>query len=359
MTINKLKLTNFRNFEKYELEPGRITILVGPNGVGKTNIIESVHVLSVCRSYRTRRDSEVICWGEDVTRISADLHADNADELKIALAQDGDKKIAFVGDKSVPVSLLIGRLPTVLFAPEIMELPVDLPSKRRRQIDILASQIDTHYTQLLMRYQQILKARNKLLDGIAGGRNKVGELDYWDKELVECGRKILISRHNLIKSLNAKVGECFERLNNTTAKGARVLKLGYEDTVTNTDRYAEEIRSSLDRDLRYRSTSIGPHRDDWHLSFGNLDIRVSASRGETRAALLALKMAEMAVLSRERGEEPVLLLDDVFAELDKHHSEALIDFIGDAQVIVTATDAEYIPDSFREKACIVELDSAK
>jgi DNA replication and repair protein RecF len=355
MIINSLKLTNFRNFAKYELRPDRVTILVGPNGVGKTNIVEAIFLLSVCRSYRTRRDAEVIKWGENVARVAVESKSDAGDELKIAVAQDGDKKIAFAGDKPVPVSLLVGRLPTVVFAPEIMELPVDLPAKRRRQLDILASQVKPSYTQLLLGYHRILKARNKLLDGIAYGRNRPGELEFWDKELVKCGQQILTQRNDIILSLNEVLNSCFQRINNTLTKGERMLRFEYMATITDTACYTEELAAAKERDLRYRNTTVGPHRDDWHLLFDNVDIRVAASRGETRAALLAFKMAEMAVLRAQRGEVPVLLLDDVFAELDKHHSEALLDFIGDAQTIVTATDAEYIPKSFKDKAKIVEL----
>ena len=355
MKICTLKLTNFRNFKEYKLEPERVTILVGPNGVGKTNIVEAMYLASVCRSYRTRRDSEVIYWGEQVARVSVSLTSEKGDALQLAIAQDGDKKIAFVGDKVVPVSLVVGRMPTVLFAPEIMELPVDLPAKRRRQLDIFASQLKPNYTRLLLHYHRILKARNKLLDGIAAGRNRENELDFWEKELVEYGQKILNERLAIVKLLDQEIGTCFKRLDNSAAKGERVLRYRYEKTVTDPSQYADDLQTARGRDVRYRNTTIGPHRDDWQLYFNERSLRLSASRGETRAALLALKMAEMSILESEKGETPILLLDDVFAELDRHHSEALIDFVGDAQVLVTATDAEYIPEAFRDGAKIIEL----
>jgi len=355
MVINSLKLTNFRNFKEYGLEPERVTILVGPNGVGKTNIVEAMYLASVCRSYRTRRDSEVIRWGEQVARVAVSLTSEKGDALQLAIAQDGDKKIAFVGDKPVPVSLVVGRMPTVLFAPEIMELPVDWPAKRRRQLDILCSQLKPNYTRLLLNYHRILKARNKLLDGIASGRNGEDELGFWDKELVEYGQKILKDRLEIVKLLDGEIGICFQRLNNDAMKGERVLRYRYEATVADPSQYAEDLDMARARDVRYRNTTVGPHRDDWQLYFDGRSLRLSASRGETRAALLALKMAEMSTLESVKDETPILLLDDVFAELDRRHSEALIDFVGDAQVIVTATDAEYIPKVFRNNAKIVEL----
>ena len=357
MKIHILKLTNFRNFKEYKLEPGRVTILVGPNGVGKTNIIEAVFISSVCRSYRTRRDSEVIRWGESVARVAISLTSEKGDALQLAIAQDGDRKISFVGDKPVPVSLVVGRLPTVLFAPEIMELPADLPAKRRRQLDILSSQLKPNYTRLLLNYHRILKARNRLLDGIASGRNRSRELDFWDKELVSYGQKILKERQAIVKLLDGEIGACFRRLNNSTVKSERVLRYRYEATVGDSGQYADDMAAARQRDLRYRNTTLGPHRDDWQLYFGDRSLRLAASRGETRAALLALKMAEMSILEKEKGETPILLLDDVFAELDRRHSEALINFVGNAQVLVTATDAEYIPKVFRNGAKIIELTS--
>ena len=159
--------------------------------------------------------------------------------------------------------------------------------------------------------------------------------------------------------MDGEIGTCFERLNNDVVKGKRILRYRYEASVSETSQYANVLQASRGRDVRYRNTTIGPHRDDWQLFFNERSLRLAASRGETRAALLALKMAEMSILGSEKGETPILLLDDVFAELDRHHSEALIDFIGDAQVLVTATDAEYIPKSFRDNALIIDLVSAK
>lgn len=357
MIIDSLKLTNFRNFEKYNLALDKVNVLVGPNGVGKTNVVEAIFILSVCRSYRTRRDTEVIRWHEATARISADLNADSADMLKIAVAQDGDKKIAFASDKAVPVSLLVGKLPTVLFAPEIMELPVDLPAKRRRSLDILTSQTKLSYTRWLLEYNRVLKARSKLLDGIADGRNKPGELEFWDKELVRCGERILKKRLEIVASLNKVLDDCFSKINNAATKGKRHLELKYLATVSDAERYDEELEAAKERDLRYRNTTCGPHRDDWQLTMNGIDVRMAASRGETRTVLLALKMAEVGILRDCRHETPVILLDDVFAELDKHHSEALIDLIDDAQVVITATDAEYIPKKIKDVAKITKIDT--
>lgn len=448
MFIHSLKLNNFRNFESYDLEPQKVTILIGPNGVGKTNLLEAIYILSVCRSYRTRRDAEIIGWnqsndnrevspargeiqrggsteiqnhpepllgkegiinGSDTGRVSAELVSDNGDKVNIAIAQTGDKKIAFLGEKQVPVSMLVGTMPTVIFVPEIMDLPEASPTKRRRNFDIHLAQIEPHYTQTLLKYNQILKARNKLLLGISMGRNKENELDFWDKQLVELGKLILKTRTKEAEELNKHVITCYNRIskypllakegrrggsggdNYHDDRSKRKLGFKYHSSVSDIDRFEEELAASRDQELRYGNTIIGPHRDDWQMNFSDVDIRMAASRGETRAALLALKMAEMEILRIRRNEMPILLLDDVFAELDRHHSESLLEFIdGNAnqelyperntveskgynkeslrcadtltqtvksspQIFITATDAEYIPESIKKKARIVKL----
>lgn len=415
MNINSLKLNNFRNFESYDLEPQKVTILIGPNGVGKTNLLEAIYILSVCRSYRTRKDMEIIRWYDtridadqkihadrrgynrhseldsesheilnrvqddakqdsrgkkdddgmvisNTARISTELFSDNGDKINIAIAQTGDKKIAFLGEKQVPVSMLVGTMPTVIFVPEIMDLPEASPTKRRRNFDIHLAQIEPHYTQTLLKYNQILKARNKLLLGISMGRNKENELDFWDKQLVELGKLILKTRTKEAEELNKHVITCYNKINSGKKNGEkRKLGFKYHSSVSDIDRFEEELAASRDQELRYGNTIIGPHRDDWQMNIDNVDIRMAASRGETRAALLALKMAEMEILRIRRNEMPILLLDDVFAELDRHHSESLLEFIDHktnekaTQVFITATDAEYIPESIKKKARIVKL----
>ena len=383
MYITKLKLTNFRNLRSYEIEPGKITLLLGKNGVGKTNLIESIRILSVCKSWRTKKDTEIIGWdmdvisplagetkrdgssdhhpkpllgqeGQNTARIEAEIISDSGDVVNPAIAQTGEKKHAFLGDKQVPVSLLIGTLPTVIFVPENMDLPEASPGKRRRHLDMLIAQTDTKYTQNLLKYNQVLKARNKLLDGIAKRKNKINELDFWDKSLIFLGTEILKTRNIIVAQLNESIKNAYEKLS-YGSKNGRELTLIYLSSVNNVDRFDEELVASRDQELRYGNTIIGPHRDDWQMCFNKIDIRMSASRGETRAALLALKMAEIEVLRTNRKEVPVLLLDDVFAELDKNHSEAILKFFDKGQIFITATDAEYIPESVKQKAKTIKL----
>jgi len=351
MKIKSIKLTNFRNHQKTDINFGDITILKGPNGAGKTNVVESVYMVSVCRSYRSRRDNEIIKWGEDVARISIDMVSDDGESIDIALAQSGDKKVAFIKGSKVPISLIVGKLPSILFAPEIMQLPYDSPGRRRRYLDIFLSELEPKYLSSLVKYHKVLKARNKLLERAYLKQVSAGEMAYWDSELSTLGRKILRDRLRAVRAISDTLSSKLNTINGSN----RELVLKYVPTINNIDKYDEELSSRLERDTKEKCTTAGPHRDDWSLVVDGNDVREASSRGEVRTIILALKMAEMEILHRRRGEMPVLLLDDVFAELDKKHSNALLDLISGAQTIITATDAEYIPKSIIDSATIIDI----
>lgn len=344
--IEQLKLTNFRNFHSFSLAPESVNLLLGPNGVGKTNILEAIYIASVGRSYRTRRDSETITWGESANRAEVAIVSSKDKKQKIAVAQQGDKKICFLEDKPMPLSLLAGHLPVVVFSPESMDLPEAAPTKRRRLIDVLLAQIEPGYTKRLLKYNHVVKARNKLLDRIKFGKGEVGELTFWDEQLVELGGAIITLRQKYARTLDSRIKKCFTRINNAREKEQKIA-FYYQSSIQDVDRFREELENARERELRYANTVLGPHRDDWVIKINGADVRVAASRGETRTALLALKMAEASILSDAKSETPVLLLDDVFAELDKCHSEAILELFNNSQVFITATDAEYIPDKVR------------
>lgn len=355
MRIDNIKLTNFRNHTETKLKLGDITILKGPNGAGKTNILESVYMMSVCRSYRSRKDSEVLRWGEEVARISIDTVADSGEGTNMALAQSGDKKTAFIKESQVPISLIVGKLPSIIFAPEIMQLPYDSPGRRRRYLDIFLSELEPKYLSTLVKYHKVVKARNRLLERAYLKKFDAKEMEFWDEELSKLGKMILTARQKAVKEINSKLSDNLKKINGSNRK----LVLQYHSTVDDIDKYGEELAAHSERDIRERCTTAGPHRDDWRLVINGNEVRDVSSRGEVRTIVLALKMAEMEILRRERGEVPVLLLDDVFAELDKKHSEALLDLIDGAQTIITATDAEYIPESIKDKATIIDIKAPK
>ena len=369
MRIKNIKLVNFRNHPKIDIDFGDITILKGPNGAGKTNILESIYMLSVCRSYRSRRDREVIRWcnhpnhpnnsqitpesktGTGTARVSLEAMFDGGGSIDLALAQSGDKKVAFIKGVRVPISLLVGRLPSVLFAPEIMQLPYDAPSRRRRYLDIFLSELKPNYLSSLVKYHKILKSRNRLLERAYLKNINTEELVFWDKELSIVGSVILKMRQEAIKRIDEKLSTNLHKINGSNQK----LRIKYHSTIEDVEKYGEALSARIDRDIREKSTTAGPHRDDWQLVIGGNDVREVSSRGEVRTVILALKMAEMEILHQSRDEMPVLLLDDVFAELDRKHSDALLDLIDGAQTIVTATDAEYIPKSIMERAKILDI----
>lgn len=354
MRVKQLKLINFRNFRSFSLVPGDVNLLLGQNGVGKTNILEAIYIASVGRSYRTRRDDETITWGENANRAEVTTLSSEGEELQIAVSQQSDKKICFLEGKPMPLSLLVGHLPVVVFSPENMDLPEASPTKRRRLIDVLLAQVEPGYTKKLLRYNYVLRARNKLLDKIKYHGAGTGELGFWDEQLAKLGRVIIDSRKKYARILNNRLEQCFKKITNNNAKEQKI-SFYYQSNVQDTDNFKKELEGVRERELRYARTILGPHRDDWSIKINGADIRATASRGETRTALLALKMAEAGVLNSVKGEAPVLLLDDVFAELDKRHSEAILELFNESQVFITATDAEYIPEKIRAVAQLEQV----
>jgi len=359
MNITRLKLNNYRNIGQLELKLNRQNIILAPNGTGKTNLLEAVFVLALGRSYRARRDRNIIGPINNVARVEADIFR-NKNDLSLALAQNGDQKIAFINDKKTILSEYVGTLKVVLFAPEDMDLVMASPAKRRRSLDILLTQTDTGYAKLLLQYNHILKARNNLLQGISAGRNHGDELKFWNEEIIRYGQAILEARLKIVDEINREIGPVFNLFLSGRQNGWRGIKDGvkmkYLATVDDTQKYADALAHSFHSDLKYGQTQIGPHRDDWEMHLGSINLRDGASRGEIRMALLALVAAEVNIIHQTHQQWPVLLLDDVFAELDRHHSDELISFWPKAQVIITATDAEYIPKKLLENASINKLE---
>lgn len=355
MKINSIKLTNFRNWTDYKLEFDDVTILIGKNGVGKTNIMEAVWMMAAGKSWRTSRDSEAVNWEEELAIIEAKI--ENSKELKINLviqknptkAHPQPKILKINGGKYRLIDLL-GHLPAVLFSPESIQILDGAPSLRRRFLDILLSQVDHKYALTLLEFNKILKERNKLLLHIKNRKSKTDELDFWDQKLIELSKKIITDRQRAIKFINKSLPQIYQDISGTKEK----LKLVYKESV-DPDKFTEMLVAIRDREIEQTSTLYGPHRDDFSIFLDDRDITTFGSRGEYRSALLALKVGELNYLRDKLNESPILLLDDIFSELDFDRRMHLAKIVEGQQTIITTTDLDHIEKGLREKAKIVEI----
>ena len=310
MVIKSLKLKNYRNYDLLDLKfDPKTNILYGDNAQGKTNILEALYLSGTTKSHRGTKDRDVIQFGYDESHIETIIEKRNIDfQIDMHLKKNSPKGIAI--DK-VPIRRageLFGIVHFVFFSPEDLNIIKEGPAGRRRFIDLELSQLDKIYLNNLSNYNRIINQRNSLLKDIYGQRNLIETLDIWDMQLAEYGKKIL------------------ER-----------ITLKYESSLGNIT-FETALSKYRERDLRMKSTTVGPHRDDiCFTTDAGLDIRKFGSQGQQRTAALSLKLSEIELVKEELNDTPILLLDDVLSELDKHRQNYLLDSIDNIQTIITCT----------------------
>lgn len=349
--IKSLKLTNVRSFVKteFEFEPG-VNLIIGPNGSGKTTILESIGLLAFGKYLSTAQDSFAIRKGETVARIEVKVKDEEARFVEIGFS--AKEKIIKVNGSAEPVSRLIGLAPQVLFNPETVELVFDSPSLRRRELDMVLTQADHKFVLDILGFRKILKQRNSLLRSISAKRAGAGELDFWNKRFEEFSLKIYQARHELLDFYNESIAEVFSSLSLKQGK----LKLKYLASA-DYDRFSESITAHQEMDVENGLTSIGPHRDDFTFLLDNHSMREGASRGEQRLAAVAFKVMASEYLI-DKGIEPIIVLDDVFSELDVSRRVAVAESLclfKVEQVFISATDDSAIPESLINNSHIIRL----
>ncbi|MEW6547281.1 MAG: DNA replication/repair protein RecF [Bacillota bacterium] len=349
--VTRLFLSSFRNFVALELEPGPgLNVLYGPNGAGKTNLIEAMYFLSTGRSYRTPRDGDLVAWGKDAFTIRADLRGTGTAWLKASYqAQRGCTL-------SIPESATSARtaasiLPLVLFAPEDLELASGQPSVRRRFVDELAAQLIPGYQRTLARYGRVLMQRNELLRE-AQARHLHGDLlEAWDEEMGDLAGRLWSARHQVLAAFNPLLEKCYRDLGEGGAALAWVPALsdippvdGSSDPRAWERSLREELVRRRREEVRYGITLAGPHRDSLWFTVRGREVRQYGSRGEQRSVVLAARLAQFALLGERLGCQPVLLMDDVFAELDERRQRALTTGLPDsAQAFLTCVRPDRLP----------------
>jgi DNA replication and repair protein RecF len=354
MKVEALELTNFRSYESaaFELHPD-VTLVVGPNASGKTNLLESLYVLASTKSFRAK-DRDLVRHGQDFYRVVA-----RAGEIEYALGyghQGGptEKKITHDGVKRTLVGH-VGQLQVTLFEPTDLELVAGSPDGRRKYLDFLLCQTDRSYLKVLQQYRRVLKQRNALLEGfdIEGIRRQIFA---WDVKLSELAIAIYEARRELLGVLARATPLLYRDI------AGELVEVEFEYVPSVRGEYAHEfletLAANLGRDLGAGFTTIGPHREDFKIHFKNNDITTVASRGETRTLVLAMKLAELEYAEEHTGIRPLLLLDDVFSELDKQRRSYLLDRLEGYQTMVTTTDADAITREFKTAHKIISTAAA-
>lgn len=333
----------------------------GPNAAGKTSLLEAIVLLAWGRSHRTQTDGELVGWGRDVARVegvvgSAGAGPEACETLEVALvrtAAGGARKRIRVNGVERRASSLVGVLRTVMFAPEEMLLVAGSPSLRRDALDRLAGQRSPAYARELAAYGRSLQQRNGLLRLIRDDQATRAELRFWDSALVEAGGAVLAERHRLLAALEAPLSAAHAEIAPEEAAGGR-LALRYATNVpprpgeAPRDALARRLAETADKEVWNGTTLVGPHRDDVVFELDGRPLASFASRGQQRTAILAFKLAEVDLLTAFDGRPPLLLLDDVFSELDPDRRAHLVRRIASLpQAFVTTTTPDDLDPTLR------------
>ena len=334
MKIKQLKLKNYRNYDLLELDFDPSTnILYGDNAQGKTNILESIYMCGTTKSHRGTKDRDMIRFGQEEAHIEAVIDKKGVPfEIDIHLKNNSPKGVAI---NKMPIRRaieLFGIVNIVFFSPEDLNIIKNGPSERRKFIDLELSQLDKVYLSDLTNYNRIVNQRNKLLKDVYDRKDLMETLDIWDLQLVNYGKKIIDRRNQFIVELNEIVGKVHEQLTG----GKEHLQIYYEPSVLSMD-FETNLIKNREKDIKMKSTSVGPHRDDICFMADGLDIRKFGSQGQQRTAALSLKLSEIEIVKKVINDTPILLLDDVLSELDKHRQNYLLDSISDIQTLITCT----------------------
>lgn len=330
MIIKSIKLTNFRNHSSYSLECiDNTSLILGENGSGKTSVLEAIYILTRGKSFRAT-DLEILKRGEDYYRI--ELEFKNG-EKNIA-TYDGKTKTFLISDKKTKRLPKNSKYPIVLFLPSDLNLVSHSPSRRRDYFDRFLSILDDEYNNNLLKYEKALKQRNELLKS---DYLKKEALFSWDIILSKYGAKISAARKKYIDTINSLLTKTYHSI----AKNKDEVKIIYKTEIEkdNESYYLKKLDQNFEKDKILKHTSFGIHRDDYLFEFNHKIADGSASRGETRSIILALKFIEAKLIEKEINKKPIILLDDVFSELDQTRRKALIDNFKDNQVIITSTES--------------------
>ena len=330
MIIKSIKLVNFRCHNTYALECKKDTSLIlGENGCGKTSVLEAIYILTRGKSFRAT-DSEILKREEDFYRI--ELEFENG-EKNIAV-YDGNKKTFFIADKKSGRLPKKNKYPVVLFLPSDLNLISHSPSRRRDYFDRFFTVLSEDYNNNLLKYEKALKQRNELLKS---EYLKKEMLFSWDLMLARYGSKLFSARKDYTDTINSLLTKTYHSI----AKNKDEINLIYKTEIEKSDEsyYLKKLDENFEKDTILKHTSFGIHRDDYLFEFNSKQADGSASRGETRSIILALKFIEAKFIEKELNKKPIILLDDVFSELDKTRRKSLIDNFKDNQVIITSVEA--------------------
>lgn len=347
MHLATLELTDFRCYPSVQLDlPPGVILVTGANGQGKTSLLEAVAWPALTRSFRGVPDEALIRTGADQAYLRATVVDDATRRVDVEFKRSGRNRVLLNGHPTARTRDLMGTLRVTVFAPDDLQLVKGGPAGRRLYLDDLLTASVPRYAAVRADVDRVLRHRNALLRGGVRDQEARDTLTVFDDQLVRAGGELIRGRLRLVARLAPAVDDAYRGLATDSPGIAEAYEAEWSDAPLTTETVEDQLRAGLERRRRHEIdrgvTLAGPHRDEWHLTIAGHDSRTHASQGEQRTLALALRLAAHRVVAEVVGSEPVLLLDDVFSELDPHRSRALVDRLPATQTLVTT--AGIVPD---------------
>ena len=357
MEITSLKLINFRNFSNLELKfSNNRNIIIGNNGSGKTNIVEGIFVLGLTKSFRTNDDSVLIKENNNLFKIEGNVKNTFINNYKIVY-QNPDKIVKINNNKISRLSEYISNINIVLFSLNDLKLIKDTPNTRRKLINLEISQLNNNYIKYLNIYNKIIKQRNNYLKKININNVNYDYLNIINNQLVDYGIKIMSIREKYIDDINVKLKEMYKKIG-----GNIDIKINYYSDYLNKNmnEILEYYKSNLNRDIVLGSTQFGVHKDDFIFITNDIEFKNFASEGQQKSAVIAYKLAELEVFKEKNDSYPILILDDLFSELDINRIEKILNYINfDIQTFITTTDLKKIRKKYLKNTKVFSINNGE
>ncbi len=345
MIVKNLKIKDYRNFNDVDIDLHPVlNIFMGNNGQGKTNLLESIYLSSIGRTFRLNSENELIKFNENMSKIEVSAIKNNQNiKIRLLLEKNKKKQVLINGVRLDKTSEMIGILNNVIFTPDDLKIIKGSPIERRKFINIDISQVKPKYKYLLNNYKKITTARNNILKNYYTNKQNKDIINIWNDYLVNIGTDLICYRNEYINNLKKYAVGIYSDLSGNK----EIFDLSYSCNIGNIatmdkngikELFKDKINTNMEQEIQKKTTLYGPHKDDIIIKINNKECKYFASQGQQRSAILALKLSEIEIIKEEIGEYPILLLDDVLSELDNNRKGYLINYIKGIQTVITTTD---------------------
>ena len=353
MQITNLKLQNFRNYDSQELSFSKNNIIFGKNGTGKTNLVEAIYCLALTKTFRSNNEKIVIKEDKEVTKINGTIQDDIKNKYELVINKTG-KKVKIDNNTYKKISDYISKIKVILFNPNDLQIIKDSPSIRRKLLNVSISQYNNRYLKILNNYNKILKQRNSYLKTMYINGNASKEyLDILTDKLIDLGLEIYEYRKNYIDDINLKINNIYKKISNIEG-----LNIEYISNYNNLskEKLLKKYKDNLNKDMILGMTKLGVHHDDLIFKIKDNDLKEYGSEGQQKNAIIAYKLSEIEVFKEKINKIPILILDDLFSELDEEKINNILNLIdNDVQTFITTTEIDKVNKKIKENSKLFHI----